>query len=187
MGLFLIPLLLGFVINGASAFTTAFSRRWGEQRGSAVTLILRVGLGMPLWIVGLALAMRAPAPALAATGGIADVLAWSLILAGSGVMTAALFSLRMRAALPSTHDQLAETGLYAHVRHPLYSGMLFVFMGLALYRPTLPAGLACFLGLLWIHVQARLEEYDLTQRLPGYADYMRRVPRFWPGAGLPKS
>jgi protein-S-isoprenylcysteine O-methyltransferase Ste14 len=127
--------------------------------------------------------MHAPAPAFLAATAITRALAWLLLLAGSAVMTAALFSLRARAALPSTRDTLAETGLYARVRHPLYAGMLLVFGGLALYRPTLPAGLACALGVLWIYIQARLEEHDLLQRLPAYAGYMRRVPRFWPWPG----
>ena len=37
--LFLIPLVLGFAFNLASAFTGAYSRRWGEKCGSVITII----------------------------------------------------------------------------------------------------------------------------------------------------
>ena len=40
---------------------------------------------------------------------------------------------------------------------------------------------ACLLGILWIIIQARLEELDLIQRIPAYKDYMQRVPCFIPG------
>ncbi len=41
-------------------------------------------------------------------------------------------------------------------------------------------GLACALGVAWILLQTRLEEYDLLQRLPGYREYRRAVPCFPP-------
>src|SRR3972149_9522918 len=59
---FLFPLVLGFLLGGASAFTAASSRRWGERRGQMATMILRNALGIPLWIFGFVLAWRAPAP-----------------------------------------------------------------------------------------------------------------------------
>ena len=34
---FLLPLLTGFVLAGASAFTTNYSRRWGERGGRVAT------------------------------------------------------------------------------------------------------------------------------------------------------
>jgi protein-S-isoprenylcysteine O-methyltransferase Ste14 len=40
--------------------------------------------------------------------------------------------------------------------------------------------IACILGMLWVLVQARLEEWDLLQRLPAYKQYMENVPRFVP-------
>ena len=52
MELFLIPLIFGFVFAGASAFTTVYSRRFGERGGTIITAILRNLLGIPLWIIG---------------------------------------------------------------------------------------------------------------------------------------
>lgn len=43
---FLAPMILGFALGGASAFTTAFSRRRGERGGQTATMILRNTLGI---------------------------------------------------------------------------------------------------------------------------------------------
>jgi hypothetical protein len=44
---FLIPLLVGFALAGASAFTAVYSQRWGERGGQLATSILRNFLGIP--------------------------------------------------------------------------------------------------------------------------------------------
>ena len=59
---FLIPLLLGFALGGASAFTAAFSRLWGERGGRMATMVLRNLLAIPLWLFGFVLAWRTAAP-----------------------------------------------------------------------------------------------------------------------------
>ena len=85
--------------------------------------------------------------------------------------------------MPSVRDTLVRDGLYARVRHAIYSGMMLAFVGLALLRPTATVVVACALGFLWLIVQASLEELDLVQRLPAYREYMEQVPRFVPRFG----
>jgi len=69
------------------------------------------------------------------------------------------------------------------VRHPIYSGGMLIAVGLALLKPTSTVVLACAFGFVWLIIQARLEEIDLLQRLPGYPEYMKEVPRFIPRMG----
>ncbi len=180
MFFFLIPLLLGFTLNVASAFTTAWSRRWGERRGRQVTALLRNVLGIPVWVVGLALAIRTPSPALFPASPVAGIAGWVLLVAGCSVIGLALAVLRSKAAAPSTSDALVERGLYRRVRHPIHAGMFLVWIALPLMHPRAAVGLACAIGICWTLAQTRAEELDLLQRLPAYADYMRRVPRFLP-------
>jgi protein-S-isoprenylcysteine O-methyltransferase Ste14 len=177
---FLLPLLIGFLCNSASAFTGAYSRRWGERGGRLASLLLRNVVGIPVWVLGLVLATRTRSPSLFRSGFAADVLGWLLVGVGSVLILAALLALRSRAAVPSVHDSLVKQGPYAHVRHPIYSGMLLEFGGLVLMVPTQAVALACVLGVGWILIQAKLEELDLLQRLPPYREYMERVPRFIP-------
>lgn len=72
-------------------------------------------------------------------------------------------------------QRVVDTGTYAFVRHPMYATGLPLFVGI-------PLALGSYWGLivsavLLAGIVARLlhEERFLAARLPGYADYMRRV------------
>jgi protein-S-isoprenylcysteine O-methyltransferase Ste14 len=180
MGWFVIPLLIGFAFNSLSAFTAFYSNRLGIRAGRRVCFILRNILGIPLWAIGYALAILTKAAYIFVPTILSGSLAWLLILAGVILIIVGLLSLRWRAVIPSVNDTLIVTGLYAHIRHPLYSGMLLELAGLFFWCPTLPVFVACMIGVLWVFLQTRLEEWDLVQRLPAYQEYMQRVPRFLP-------
>jgi protein-S-isoprenylcysteine O-methyltransferase Ste14 len=177
---FLAPQLLGFVFNSTSAFTTFFSHRLGERGGRVVCIILRDVLGIPLWVIGYIMAAKTPSTLLFKPGVLSSTISWIFILAGVSIIITGLMTLRWRAAAPSVKDTLVEQGVYAHIRHPLYSGMILELTGLFLWLPTMPVLVACILGIIWVMVQARLEEIDLVKRLPEYKDYMLKVPRFIP-------
>ena len=178
--LFLIPLFFGFASNLASAFTTAFSRRWGARRGSLVSVILRNVLGIPIWAIGFGLAFHASSPFLLAPTFLITTLGWLSIVIGGAVIIVALITIRLRSVVPSTQDALAEVGIYARVRHPIHSGTLLEFLGVFLVGPSLTVAIACAVGIVWVFLQTRFEEQDLLLRLPAYREYMERVPRFLP-------
>lgn len=180
MYLFLVPLILGFAANLASAFTAAFSRRLGDEWGSAVTIALRAVFGIPLWLLGLALAVRAGGPRLFEPSILTRGLAWLLVAAGAALILGGMLSMRRSTWLPNTHDALVEAGLYKIIRHPMDAGTLLGFAGLFVLAPTAAVGAACALGVVWIALQTRCEEIDLLQRLPAYRAYMSRVPGIIP-------
>lgn len=180
MYLFLIPLLISFACNGASAFTAVYSKRLGERGGQLATAVLRNVLGLPLLGVAFALAARAPARRLSGESVPQDAAGWLSLLVGAGLIVFSVATLRLSAAAPSMKDTIVRHGPYARVRHPLYAGVYFELAGAALLRPTWPMLLCCLLAGGWLQVQARAEERDLSQRLPGYRDYMEQVPRFIP-------
>ncbi len=81
----------------------------------------------------------------------------------------------------TSKGEMHTAGLYAHVRHPRYSGMFCAVAGAALLCGThlLWAILApwLILALLAIH----MEERELTARFgPPYKEYRKRVPAFLP-------
>jgi len=180
MYFFLIPLLLGFTFNLASAFTTAFSLRWGERRGSMISMILRDVFGIPVWAIGIILAVRTKSSELfSATNG-TNAAGWLLLIGGGIIIILALTTIGTRAAKPLLRDTLVNYGIYAHIRHPIHSGVLLEFIGIFLMVPTITVALACLIGIHWVLAQTKLEEIDLLQRLPAYQDYMKSVPRFFP-------
>lgn len=79
-------------------------------------------------------------------------------------------------------QRVISSGPYAHVRHPMYSGMILFFTGV-------PLLLGSWWGLVMVPVFAALfairigiEERTLREGLPGYADYASRVRyRLLPG------
>lgn len=173
-------LLFGFALDSASAFTTAFSRRWGQSRGELASFVLRNVLGIPLWVVGLGFAVRTPSPLVFTESSVITVAGWLLLGFGATLQTFAIAVLRLRAARPSVDDALVARGVYAHVRHPIYAGLLLEFAALVLVKPRQMVLLAAVLGCAWVFVQARLEERDLLERMPAYREYMNRVPGFLP-------
>jgi protein-S-isoprenylcysteine O-methyltransferase Ste14 len=180
MFLFLFPLLFGFACNLASAFVTAFSHRWGERRGSILTAILRNVLGIPVWGSGFLVAVWTPSPVLFPSSAVTYIAGWVTVIIGSIIILVALATIQRKAAQPSVRDTLVQTGIYAHVRHPIHTGTMLEFLGLLLLVPTLTVACACVLGIVWVLAQTRLEEIDLLQRLPEYGEYMHTVPRFLP-------
>lgn len=178
--LFPIPLILGFIFAGASAFTTAYSRRFGERGGTIVTAILRNLLGIPLGVIGYVWAWMIPSQWVVTSNTILTTLGWILIVVGAVPLLVGHLYVQMRSHFPSVKDTLVRHGLYAYVRHPIYAGVLLVLPGLFLLRPTLTVLFASAASVIWVLIQARLEEIDLVQRIPEYEDYMREVPRFIP-------
>lgn len=173
-------IIIGFILAGASAFTALYSRWWGEKRGRMSTVILRNLLGIPLWVTGFVLAWLEPAPLLFNPGVKSKLIGLFLLISGSIPFIIGHIELGWRTHMPSVKDTLVRQGLYAYVRHPIYSGGFAIVAGAAMIRPTSAFVLACVLCFTWLIIQARLEEIDLKQRMPDYQEYMKQVPRFIP-------
>lgn len=90
---------------------------------------------------------------------------------------------RSLSALPEPLDgaELITTGLYAQVRHPIYSGLLALGLGWGVLRGSSGAlGWTAALALLF-HFKSAREEKALLARFPDYATYSRQTKRFMPG------
>ena len=84
---------------------------------------------------------------------------------------------------PRADAELVQRGIYARVRHPLYTSVMLAALGWALVWQSGPA-LGAALGLIpFFHAKARREERWLREKFPGYGGYAQRVPRFLPRFG----
>ena len=79
--------------------------------------------------------------------------------------------------------ELIEKGPYAYIRHPLYSGLLLMFMGMALFcgrKACIVVFVYCFFG---VYFKSQMEERLLAKTFPAYSEYKRRtkalIPFIW--------
>jgi protein-S-isoprenylcysteine O-methyltransferase Ste14 len=79
-------------------------------------------------------------------------------------------------------QRVVSTGPYAHVRHPMYSGMILFFAGVPLLLGSWWGLLMVPVVLALFAVRIGIEERTLREGLPGYSDYVTRVRyRLLPG------
>ncbi len=99
----------------------------------------------------------------------------------------------------NAREQRAETlntlGIYSTVRHPLYVGNFFLWLGIALFPHDWRVALAC-MAIFWLYYERIVvaEEAFLAERFGAvFEDWARRTPAFVPDprlyqpAGLPFS
>lgn len=74
-------------------------------------------------------------------------------------------------AAPKEGAGLVTHGVYARLRHPIYTGIALVLFGFVLRGITANAALAGGIALAFLAAKARYEETLLARRYPEYADY----------------
>jgi protein-S-isoprenylcysteine O-methyltransferase Ste14 len=141
-----------------------------------VTAILMLSLlawiiFIPIDVFNLKL-LPAPPFAVSLCGGI-------LFLVGFAIILTAIYQNSF--AVPFVEDQtergqvLVDTGLYAHVRHPLYLGALPFFAGLALWLESYAALIATSVLIGLLVARIFVEENTLRRTLPHYGKYTQKV------------
>lgn len=108
-----------------------------------------------------------------------------LLIAISGAFICLLSILQLNTNLspfpsPKQGSTLVKNGLYHYMRHPIYTGILFLAFGIAIY---LGSAYKIFIGLLLLllfDVKVRYEEKRLKQKYKEYEAYMKCTGRFLP-------
>ena len=77
-------------------------------------------------------------------------------------------------------------GPYRYVRHPIYLGYFFVFVGLFLTACTVRMGVLTVGAAGMLCWRARLEEAILSAHSPAYRGWMARTGFLWPRSPIPK-
>lgn len=77
--------------------------------------------------------------------------------------------------------ELTTVGIYKHVRHPRYEGMILAVAGACLFTGSHWTWIVGAVWLLCVLACIFLEERELRHRFgPAYDDYAKAVPRFFP-------
>ena len=76
---------------------------------------------------------------------------------------------------------LVTTGIYRHIRHPLYSSLLLLTWGIFFKAPSWPGALLAFMATLFLVATARADEAECIRFFgPSYQAYMERTRMFVP-------
>jgi protein-S-isoprenylcysteine O-methyltransferase Ste14 len=112
-----------------------------------------------------------------------EIVGGVLLLAGGILAFRGLVDLRENLTplpAPVAHGRLVDTGSYALVRHPIYSGLIAGASGwgLALASPLALVGAAVLA--LFFDLKSRREEIWLAEKYPDYAGYRSRTRKLVP-------
>lgn len=136
--------------------------------GRKAPLVIVIIAMCVLWISWFAMCpedpVKIPLPA------IINWLGLGLVILGTGLALGALYQLRGVENI----DHLVTTGLFAFIRHPMYTGFILWIAGCVLYHSALLSSLAGLLGIAGITYWARREDEILELR---YGEEYRRYRR----------
>lgn len=163
-------------------------RKWREEAGTSFWWIslFKVFLlqAVLLWIVSsplLLAQLEGPASALTLKD-LAGIALFAIGLAFEAVADRQLVRFKRD---PSNRGRILRTGLWAHSRHPNYFGEAVLWWGLGLLAlPT--GGWLAIVGPIMITFLlmkvsgVTMLDAALVDRRPGYADYIRSTPAFFP-------
>lgn len=114
---------------------------------------------------------------------------WLLGIAGGltvlGLVVVVVASLNLGRALtptpvPNGQGGLRTGGLYRFVRHPIYTGVLSIVLGIALGTGRWSGAVLAAVTVVFFVLKARWEEARLVEAFPGYVAYAASTPRFVP-------
>jgi protein-S-isoprenylcysteine O-methyltransferase Ste14 len=101
-----------------------------------------------------------------------------LCFAGLALLAAAFISLGKAVQVdpePRADASLVTHGVYARLRHPMYTAIAILVVGLLLKKPAIAVGAMSATVLAFLGFKVRYEERRLAARYPGYAAYRART------------
>ena len=117
-------------------------------------------------------ALPPPPPLVAFAGLVLFVGGWLLI---GTAMRENTFAAPVVKHQEERHQETIKTGVYAIVRHPMYTSVIMLTPGMAIWLGSYAAALFSIVPIVLVAVRIVFEEQFLRRELPGYEDYTRQV------------
>ncbi len=102
------------------------------------------------------------------------MLSWAVIIGGLVVMGKAWKQIH------KANSEMVTSGLYRLVRHPQYSGLFLITIGMLIQWPTIITFAMWPILMLMYYRLALREEKEMEMKFEGYIEYKQKVPMFWP-------
>jgi len=121
-----------------------------------------------------------------------QIVSWLLLVLSVYVLVAGIVLLRTRGKSKQSREddtlhkfekttELVDTGIYNHIRHPLYASLLFLTWGICLKNITLPLFVISLFSSLFLYITARFDEKECIAYFGDkYQSYMKRSKMFIP-------
>jgi protein-S-isoprenylcysteine O-methyltransferase Ste14 len=184
--LIMLATLIFAVIHSLLATQSIKQRCYAHNISQQRYRLLYVATAILLTGLWLAFIFTLPDRALYHLDGIAEISAVSLQGLALLILWLSLRPIDVAAFLglrpfPDGIEPFIERGIYRHIRHPMYSGLIL----LQAAAPVQTCNSLTLLGAVTVYfvIGARFEERRLLAGHPAYGDYRRRVPAFIPGTG----
>ncbi len=105
-----------------------------------------------------------------------------LMLLGGAVMLAGLIIMgKAWRQIHKANGEMVTSGLYRLVRHPQYSALFLIMIGMLIQWPTIITAAMWPILMLMYYRLARKEEKEMESRFGDqYVTYRQQVPMFWP-------
>jgi protein-S-isoprenylcysteine O-methyltransferase Ste14 len=148
------------------------SRTW-NARGELFVIVQFVLLGLIFWLP--------PVPSFTFS---ASVIGTILKYAGFALLIWAGLNLGRNLTplpKPKRDAQLVTSGLFAWMRHPIYTALMLLTFGSSLERGHLIALILSMCLAVLLEFKSRREEAWLLEQFSEYAAYRSRVKKFFPG------
>lgn len=81
---------------------------------------------------------------------------------------------------PRDEGQLVTTGIYGLVRHPMYSGVIYLALAYASWQMSWVHLVGSIVLFVFFDAKSRKEEVWLTEKFPDYASYSNSVKKLIP-------
>lgn len=114
------------------------------------------------------------------TGRVATAVSIGTGAALSGAGAATLGRALTALPLPGRDAELRTTGVYARVRHPIYTGVMLASVARAAATASPSRMVAAGLLVCLLDAKATFEERRLAAQFPGYRAYAARTAKFLP-------
>jgi protein-S-isoprenylcysteine O-methyltransferase Ste14 len=106
-----------------------------------------------------------------------------LIIGGSIVVLTSMLQLKSNLTAYPTPKETAflyTGGLYGVVRHPIYSGVVILFLGLSFVSASFIKLFITLILMILFHFKSEYEEVQLSQKFDEYKQYKTRTGKFFP-------
>jgi protein-S-isoprenylcysteine O-methyltransferase Ste14 len=112
-------------------------------------------------------------------GGLVSLFGLALYVVGWWIMILAMkvnpFAVPVVRLQEERHQRVIDTGVYAVVRHPMYTGFVPMVMGPALWLQSYVAALLAIFPIAVLATRSVFEERFLKRELGGYEAYTKKV------------